>query len=262
VATAIGTIVLRAPDIAARYGGEEFVVILPETDHQGAAAVAENIRKAVEEQAIPHSTSLAAEHITISLGVATVSVAEVSAPEWVVDLADKALFSAKERGRNRVEIAIARQAPDSDHAADHSHFVKLVWRITDECGNATIDEQHRKLFEDANELLPAMIGGHPKDECLTLINRLLTDVLNHFRDEEVILRAAEYPFFVHHRHCHVDLLAKATALAEKYSRDKMKPGELFSFLAYDIIAQHMFIEDRRYIPYIEKHHSSFLKTKG
>jgi len=67
IGTTINTIVGRASDVVARYGGEEFVVILPETKAIGVEALAERIRKAVEELAIPHSTSDTAEYVTVSL---------------------------------------------------------------------------------------------------------------------------------------------------------------------------------------------------
>ena len=84
------------------------------------------------------------------------------------------------------------------------------------------------------------------------LNNLLADIVNHFRDEEEILNAAEYPFFEDHSCCHNNLVEGATVLAEKYERDELTLGELFSFLAYDVVAQHMFSEDRKYIPYIVK----------
>ena len=66
------TYIGRATDIVARYGGEEFVVILADTDQNGAVTVAERIRKAVEALAIPHSGSDIAKTVTVSLGVVTV----------------------------------------------------------------------------------------------------------------------------------------------------------------------------------------------
>jgi len=98
------TIIKRIPDIVARYGGEEFVVILPETDDKGAKALAQRIRKAVEELAIPHSGSNISEYVTVSIGVVTVNIEGLNSPEQVVTLADNALYCAKEGGRNRVEI--------------------------------------------------------------------------------------------------------------------------------------------------------------
>ena len=103
--TTLKTIVGRAPDIVARYGGEEFVVILPETEITGAEALAEQIRKAVEELAIPHSASETSESVTVSLGVVTVYATGLESPEQVVALADQALYCAKNRGRNRFAVA-------------------------------------------------------------------------------------------------------------------------------------------------------------
>jgi diguanylate cyclase (GGDEF)-like protein/PAS domain S-box-containing protein len=97
-------IVGRAPDIVARYGGEEFVVILPETDSDGAKALAEKIRKGVEELAIPHAASDAADCVTVSLGVVSVNTTDLFSSKQVIALADEALYSAKNKGRNRVEV--------------------------------------------------------------------------------------------------------------------------------------------------------------
>ena len=99
------SIVGRAPDIVARYGGEEFVVILPETEDNGAKTLAERIRKAVEDLAIPHSASDAGEYVTLSLGVASVCTTGLASPEQVVALADEALYCAKKGGRNRIAVA-------------------------------------------------------------------------------------------------------------------------------------------------------------
>lgn len=105
IGTTLKTIVGRAPDIVARYGGEEFVVILPETEDNGAVALAERIRKAVEALAIPNSASDTAEYVTVSLGVVTVYTTRLASPEQVVALADEALYCAKKGGRNRIAVA-------------------------------------------------------------------------------------------------------------------------------------------------------------
>ncbi|MFY0664865.1 MAG: GGDEF domain-containing protein [Natronospirillum sp.] len=91
-------------DNAMRYGGEEFLVLLPATSLAIATDVGERIRRTVEAQAIPHPTS---EYgvITISVGVAHVTTEAPECVNNVVSLADKALYAAKEGGRNRVEVA-------------------------------------------------------------------------------------------------------------------------------------------------------------
>lgn len=92
-------------DNAMRYGGEEFLVLLPGTSLAVAREVGERIRRTIEAQAIPHPTS---EYgvITVSVGVAHVSIEAPECVNDVVSLADKALYAAKDAGRNRVEAAV------------------------------------------------------------------------------------------------------------------------------------------------------------
>lgn len=94
----------RASDIVARYGGEEFVAILPETNLKGAEVAAEKIRKAIESHSFPNGEKQPLGKVTISCGVSSLSE-EITSPEQLVEMADQALYRAKEKGRNRVEIA-------------------------------------------------------------------------------------------------------------------------------------------------------------
>ena len=94
---------LRRPgDMAARFGGEEFIVLLPNTNSQGAHQVAERIRLQIENLNIPHRDSLISDRVTISIGVATMIPAKDDASESLLTMADKALYQAKEKGRNQV----------------------------------------------------------------------------------------------------------------------------------------------------------------
>jgi diguanylate cyclase (GGDEF)-like protein len=105
VAATLDATVGRPADLVARYGGEEFVVVLPGTDVQGAARLAERLRAAVAAMEIPHAQSRTAPHVTISLGVATIVPAREGAPEGLVTAADQALYEAKREGRNRLAVA-------------------------------------------------------------------------------------------------------------------------------------------------------------
>jgi len=91
----------RATDAVARYGGEEFAVLLPDTDWSGAMVVAETIRKQVELIGLELH---AAENplITVSIGSATVTPSATALPEILITMADKALYDAKNAGRNRI----------------------------------------------------------------------------------------------------------------------------------------------------------------
>jgi len=92
----------RPGDLFARYGGEEFALLLPETD-EGSLYRAEQCRKIVEKLSIPHEYSKIANYVTISLGVSTLVPAPDSEPVTIVRAADRALYRAKLKGRNRVE---------------------------------------------------------------------------------------------------------------------------------------------------------------
>lgn len=93
----------RPGDLAARYGGEEFTILLANTDARTAATIAEEVRVAVEATAIVHADSDVAPVITASFGVATVVPSAEHTPRTLVEAADKALYRAKNGGRNRVE---------------------------------------------------------------------------------------------------------------------------------------------------------------
>lgn len=101
VASAIEKSIKRPADLVARYGGEEFAVILPNTDAAGATCVAEEIRIAIKALEIPHCTSRVSDRVTISLGVATIVPFPAFSPEMLIDAADRALYQAKDRGRDR-----------------------------------------------------------------------------------------------------------------------------------------------------------------
>ena len=105
VAKAVSGKMVRALDLLARYGGEEFVVVLPNTSSQGAYKVALSICQAVSDLHIPHAASTVADHITVSVGVASLLPDRQSTADQVVTAADKALYNAKQQGRNRVCLA-------------------------------------------------------------------------------------------------------------------------------------------------------------
>ncbi len=105
VAAAIEMSTVRPGDVVARYGGEEFAVLLPETELDGVAAVAERIRTNVETLRMRHKDSDVGDYITVSTGIAACVPAEGTGPQVIVAAADRAMYLAKENGRNRVEAA-------------------------------------------------------------------------------------------------------------------------------------------------------------
>lgn len=100
VAVALSKAISRSNDLACRYGGEEFCIVLPDTDKEGVAHVAEQLRIAVEKLAIPHIKN--GGIVSLSLGTSTTVPDKNCSAEHLLEGADHALYQAKQAGRNRV----------------------------------------------------------------------------------------------------------------------------------------------------------------
>ena len=100
VAHAARSVLKRPTDLLARYGGEEFIVILPNTNESGAIKVTKLIQKSIQNLQIPHKKNNF-QYLTVSLGVAIAIPSEKSSVQDLINTADKALYKAKEQGRNR-----------------------------------------------------------------------------------------------------------------------------------------------------------------
>jgi len=101
VAKCLETSIKRKIDMVARYGGEEFVCILPKTNSDGAVLVAKIFQEEIRSLQIPHLYSSACSFVSISQGVATINSLTNSSCTELIKMADKALYKAKENGRNK-----------------------------------------------------------------------------------------------------------------------------------------------------------------
>lgn len=252
---------LRDSDTPGRFGGDEFVVLLGPLSTEVADAAdaashtAERIRTAL---AAPYRLSLRhdeetpdqiIEHrCTASIGVTLFNHLDQSA-DAILKRADEAMYQAKDAGRDAVRLQVEDGQLSTAHPID-PQLVQLLWRPAYASGNALIDEQHRELLKLANALLAAMLAGHSSEELRQHIERLTTHVVQHFRDEEEVLRAAGFPGLEQHAVIHRDLLARATELVERFHQGKLDLGELFLFLAHDVVARHMLGADRDFRPYL------------
>ncbi len=117
VAKNIGGHVRRDTDMAARYGGEEFAVVLPDTDAQAAAVMAEQVRRDIERLNIDHAGS-ATGMVTVSVGVATGVASECESAEDILKAADEQLFVAKQSGRNRISMIVLQAKAASGDSQD------------------------------------------------------------------------------------------------------------------------------------------------
>jgi diguanylate cyclase (GGDEF)-like protein len=104
VGKAVGQSLQRPADLAARYGGDEFVVLLPDTDTDGALDVARRLLAAISALDLPHEAS-SFTRVTSSIGVAQLVPGPNRSFQELLGRADRALYAAKEAGRNRVMVA-------------------------------------------------------------------------------------------------------------------------------------------------------------
>lgn len=118
VAKAVAGALQRPADLAARYGGEEFVAMLPNTDETGARRIAEHIQSLVEEMGIEHRASNISSNVTVTVGGACASPNLRLGPDILLEAADKALYTAKRAGRNRILV-------HPDHCACPSELAEL-----------------------------------------------------------------------------------------------------------------------------------------
>lgn len=104
VSNVLASIIGRPGDIVARYGGEEFAFIVPATDAEGVRVIAEKILESLQLLALPHADSEFG-FVTVSIGVAVMIPTTGEDSTTLIKVADKALYRAKEEGRNRVVLS-------------------------------------------------------------------------------------------------------------------------------------------------------------
>jgi diguanylate cyclase (GGDEF)-like protein/hemerythrin-like metal-binding protein len=232
---------IRLSDSLTRWGGEEFIILMPNTGLSSAAMLAERIRESVGLRDFEGIGP-----ITASLGVAEFIPSEPR-DAWL-DRADRAMYRAKELGRNRIEVDSARsRALGIDEHLEGS-FLKLVWNETYACGHPVIDAQHERLFRLANEILDAVLSDRPIEDLTAIVEALLATVVQHFHDEEEVLSKLGFAGLAEHGKKHAALADKALDLERAFHAGTLSIGGLFQFLAHDVVVLHMLKADREFFP--------------
>lgn len=157
VSSIIKTCLHRPADLIGRYGGEEFIVLLPETDINGAFRVAEEINKAIEAEGLQHEASPTKGYVTVSVGGASCSRTKGHSLEELIKTADRALYKAKRSGRNRAlvdEVAISRTLLIVDPSPDTPQTISAL--MQSRCNILTADNT-AEAFEIAHNVQPDLI---------------------------------------------------------------------------------------------------------
>ncbi len=136
-------------------------------------------------------------------------------------------------------------------------ILRLSWHESYDCGEPTIDQEHRRLFELANALIDAAFkrasNPHNFDEAL---NKLLAHVVQHFANEEAILAQHHYAGLEVQAQAHKRLVERALQLRDAAAAGGVTIGELVDFLADEVVARHMLKTDREFYPLFKQSLSS------
>jgi diguanylate cyclase (GGDEF)-like protein/hemerythrin-like metal-binding protein len=239
--TKVASMNMRASDTLFRWGGEEFVILMPSTSYRNAVSLAEALRTKVEQHKFD-----TVGNITVSLGVAEHISGENE--EAYFKRVDAAMYAAKNAGRNRV-VVDAHGDSDIWAAVRGTMIIHLDWYDSYSCGEPTIDQQHKKLFDFANELIEAAFARDKDPQKFnSALEKLLAHIVQHFSDEEAILAKYHYANLDTQIAAHKVLIEHALQLQQSAKAGTVTIGELVNFLANEVIAQHMLKVDREFYP--------------
>ena len=174
IARTLQNTVIRESDLVGRYGGEEFIIMLPQTDQQGAILVAEKIIRAVEGLAIVHSGSTVADVVTISVGIDITVLGNQDSLETLILAADKNLYLAKEQGRNRLMVTEEVHRTFLIAGSDASQL-NMLTEMLQPLGNIITADNQSECLELAKDILPDVIildGDSQGMDCRLIDKRL------------------------------------------------------------------------------------------
>lgn len=157
ISQAIKNCLHRTSDILGRYGGEEFIVLLPETDPQGALVVAQTINQAIRDLGLRHDVSPTDKVVTASIGGATCTRTTCRDLGELIKNADRALYRVKRHGRNHAlieEVVTHKTLLLADNDSDNSHHFSMMLQ---EHFNILHCDSTEECLELAQELHPDLI---------------------------------------------------------------------------------------------------------
>lgn len=215
---------IRKTDVLIRYGGEEFMLIMLDAKGGDAEVVAEKIRTALEE----HS------RCTASFGVAEKNRFE-SYASWYKRV-DDALYKAKNDGRNRVVCA---------EKFDNTYFssISLSWKEEWCSGDKQIDEQHKSMIDEANDLILLTLSGAEAERVKPHFDRLIELTKVNFDYEDKLMFELDYPNRKEHLINHGKLLSKARRILQLQLAEQLQPAEFISYMIDDVVVGHLGKDD-------------------
>lgn len=174
-AAALAAALRRPTDLLARYGGEEFVALLPDTNLAGASVMAEALRQSVKALQLRHDYSSTANHVTVSVGAASMIPTDAQPATYLLELADLALNQAKIEGRDR--ICLARLEPETADAKGQDAAVQLELLAADSRTTVCpITALQHTAPTPAPTSAPLPLAADTQHTLLALTNLMLTNL--------------------------------------------------------------------------------------
>jgi diguanylate cyclase (GGDEF)-like protein/hemerythrin-like metal-binding protein len=227
---------IRKSDVLVRMGGEEFIVLMPETDKEGAYQVAEKIRKALENFRHP-----IVGQFTVSIGVAQRMHSE-SFISWYKRL-DDALYCAKSLGRNQVCVA-------KDLLHQTFTTIEFEWGPEWLSGHPIIDAQHKALLDIISHLISMTRSSLEFEKGMRELSYSLDLVIDHFLYEESVLASLGYPEAENHKAIHHNLIEQAQGFKASLDNEGFETQTFLSFMIDTVIIGHILKEDTVFFPFI------------
>ncbi len=191
---------IRIEDIFARWGGDEFILLLPNTDLEGAEYVAERVRTGIESLETNRSYG-----VTASVGCSEWKAKEYI-ESWFIRT-DNALYTSKNTGKNKVTV--------SNHHTEKNILSKVDWDERSNSGCKVIDDEHKAILERCNTIVESALEQSSFDETIRNVEILLLEMEQHFKNEIKTLQKSGYPDVEKHQRIHDVLLKKTNALFKK-----------------------------------------------
>lgn len=222
----------RPGDESYRTGPGQYLLLLRDAGHEVAEPIAQRVRESLR------GTSF------VDIGPATVSGAIAqrypgeSIGQWWKRL-DSTLAQARAGGGDR--IVVDKRRSDAD-LTEQAPGLLLEWQPRFECGEPTIDRQHRELFGLAEDVLDSARRSGPRTA--SKVVHLVAGIREHFLAEEAILARHGYRELARHAQSHLHLLEKSQRMQAAVTAGSSNREDLLRFLLGEVVADHMLAEDR------------------
>lgn len=230
--------IIRIEDVFSRWGGDEFILLLPNTDLNGAKFVADRMRSEIESLEISKAYG-----VTASVGYSQWQPKEYL-ESWFIRT-DQALYTSKNTGKNKVTA--------SDHKLEKNVLVRVDWDEATNSGCAIIDDEHKAILKRCNLIVESALEQSSFDETIRNVEVLILEMEQHFKDEIQILKDIDYPEVEKHQNIHDALIKKTNVIFQKTIQRDITAVEFFTFLLLTVVEGHFKNEDVKYFQYLLEH---------